>query len=85
MCKVFLRVPLGDDGHVEDGPIGKLDLEGFRRFLGVPQISRGDLRYGWPTAQLPFLALQILKSLGALEGGTHFWRAAREWYQAQVF
>jgi hypothetical protein len=25
--KVFLSVPSGEDGHVEDGPIGKLDPE----------------------------------------------------------
>jgi hypothetical protein len=26
---------------------------------------------GWPTTQLPFLALRILCSFGSLEGGTH--------------
>ncbi len=35
MHKVFLGVPSGEDGHVEDGPIEKLDLEGFQSFLGV--------------------------------------------------
>jgi hypothetical protein len=29
MCKVFLDIPLGEDGHVEDGSIRKLDLEAF--------------------------------------------------------
>jgi hypothetical protein len=70
MCKVFLGVPLEDYGHVEDRLIGKLDLEAFWRFLGGHQICLGDVRDGWPTAQLPSLALQILQSLGALEGGT---------------
>ncbi len=71
MHKLFHTVPSGEDGHVEDGPIGKLDLEGFRHFLGVNQIRQGGIRDGWLTAQLPFLALQILPSLGAFEGGTH--------------
>ncbi len=71
MCKVFLGVPLGEDGHVEDGPIRKLDLEAFRRFLGGHYIRRGDVRDGWPTAQLPFLVIGILQSLWDLEGGTH--------------
>ncbi len=30
MHKVFLVIPLGEDGHVEDGPIGKLDLDSFQ-------------------------------------------------------
>ncbi len=34
MGKVFLGIPSGEDGHVEDGPIGKLDLEAFCCFLG---------------------------------------------------
>ncbi len=71
MHKVFLGIPLGNDGHVEDGPIGKLDLEAFRRFLGGYQIHQGDVHNGWLTAQLPFLTLRILQSLGALKDGTH--------------
>ncbi len=71
MCKVFLGVPLGEDGHVEDGPIGKLDLEGLRRFLGVHHICQGDVRDRRQTNQLLFLSLQILQSLEALKGGTH--------------
>jgi hypothetical protein len=59
------------DGHVEVGPIQKLDLEAFGCFLGGYQIRQGDVRDGWLTAHLPFLALRILQSLGALEDGTH--------------
>jgi hypothetical protein len=29
VCKVFLSVPLGEDGHVEAGPIRMLDIEAF--------------------------------------------------------
>ncbi len=71
MHKVFLGIPSGEDGHVEGGPIGKLDLEAFWCFLDGYQIRRGDVWDGWPTAQLPFLPFQTLQSLGALEGGTH--------------
>ncbi len=71
MRKVFLGVPLGKDGHVEDGPIGKLDLQGFLHLLGGHEIHWGDVRDGWPTAQLSFFALRILQSFGSLEGGTH--------------
>ncbi len=60
MRKVFLSVPSGEYGHVEDEPIKKLDLLGFLHFLGGYQICWWDLRDGWPTAQLPFLALGIL-------------------------
>jgi hypothetical protein len=34
MRKVFLGVPSGEDGHFEDGPIGKLDLHIVQRLLG---------------------------------------------------
>ncbi len=71
MGKVFLGVPSGEDGHVEDGPMGKLDLEAFWQFLGGHYFLGGDAWDGWPIAQLPFLALWILQSLGAIEGGTH--------------
>jgi hypothetical protein len=27
MCKVFLGISLEEDGHVEDGHIGKLDID----------------------------------------------------------
>jgi hypothetical protein len=33
MGKVLLGVALGEDGHVEDGPIGKLDLQIVQRLL----------------------------------------------------
>ena len=71
MRKVFLGVPLGEDGHVEDSPIGKLDLQDFLHLLGAHKIRRWDIRDGWPTAQLPFLTLRILQSFGSLEGGVH--------------
>jgi hypothetical protein len=70
-AKMLLGVPSEEDGHVEDSPIEKLDLEAFQCFLGVYQICWGGERDGWLTAQLPFLALQIFQSLGALEDGTH--------------
>jgi hypothetical protein len=71
MCKVFLGIPSGKDGHVEDGPIGKLNLQGFLHFLGGHNIRQWDVRDGWPTAQLPSLALGILQSFGSLECGTN--------------
>ncbi len=71
MHKVFLSVSLGEDGHIEDSPIGKLDLQAFWHFHGGYQIRWWEVRDGWPTAQLPFLALRILRSFGSLEGGTH--------------
>jgi hypothetical protein len=71
MRKVFLGVPSGEDGHVEDSPIGKLDLQDFLHLLGAHKIRRWDIRDGWPTAQLPFLTLRILQSFGSLEGGVH--------------
>ncbi len=46
MGKVFLSVPLGEDGHVKDGPIKKLDLEAFWCFLGGHQICCGG-HMGW--------------------------------------
>ncbi len=69
MHKIFLVVPSGEDGHVEEVPIR---LEAFQHLLGGFYIRWGDMQDGWPTAQLPFLVLQILQSLGALEDGTHF-------------
>ncbi len=65
-----LRPNLGKS--VEEGPIRKLDLQAFWRFLGGYEICWWDVWDGWPTAQLPFLALGILQSFGrSLEGGTH--------------
>ena len=71
MRKVFIGVLLGENGHVENSPIGKLDLQGFLHFLGGHKIHHWDLRDGWPTAQLPFLALRILQFFGSFKGGTH--------------
>jgi hypothetical protein len=34
MRKVFLGIPSREDGHIEEGPIGKLDLEAFQQLLG---------------------------------------------------
>jgi hypothetical protein len=69
--KVLLVVPTGENGHVEDGPIGKFHLQSVQHFLGGYKICWWDVRDGWPTAQLPFLALKILQSFGSLEGDTH--------------
>jgi hypothetical protein len=71
MHKVFLGVLSGERRHVEDGPIRKLDPQGFLHFLGGHKICRWDIQVGWPTAQLPFLTLGTLQSFGSLEGGTH--------------
>ncbi len=60
MCKVFLGVSSGEDGHVEDGPIGMLHLQTIWHFLGGYEIHRWDVRDGWLATQLPFLALGVL-------------------------
>ncbi len=70
--KVFLSVPSGEDGHIKDGPIGKFHLQSIWRFLDSDKIRWWDVRDGWPTAQLPFLALGILQSFESLEGGAYF-------------
>ncbi len=72
MCKVFLGVLMGVDGHVEDGGVWKLDLQTLRLLHGGYEICWWDVRNGWPTAQLPFLAFGILQPAGSLEGSTHF-------------
>jgi hypothetical protein len=59
------------DGHVEDRPIWKLDLQTFQRFLGGYKIRCWDARDRWPTAQLPFLALRILLPARSFERSTH--------------
>jgi hypothetical protein len=69
MCKVFLIVPTGVDGHAEVGHIGKLDLEDLGFFLGHDDVNIWN---GWPIRQLPFLALSILQPIRRLERGTHF-------------
>ncbi len=58
--KVFLDVPTGEYGHVEVGLVGKLDLQGLGFFLGGDDVHLRYVQDGWPVAQLPFLALNIL-------------------------
>ena len=71
VCKAFLLVPLEKFGHVEVGPIRKFHLQSVQHFLGGYKIRQWDVRDGWPTAQLPFLALRIIQSFESYEGGTH--------------
>ena len=71
MCKVFLSVPTGVDGHVETGIIRKLDLQNLRLLLGSYEIHLRDIRNGCTIAQLPFLAFGILQPIRRLEGSTH--------------
>ncbi len=84
MSKVFLSVPMGVNRHVEVGLVRKLDIQGLKFFLGHDDVYLRHVRDGWLVAQLPFLALSIIQPLESLEGGTHFWRAARVRYQAGV-
>jgi hypothetical protein len=72
VCKVFLVVPMGVNGHTEVGLIQKLDLGKLRFFLGRDNVNLRYVQNGWPIAQLPFLALCILQPVRRLEGGTHF-------------
>ncbi len=72
MCKVFLSVPTGVDGHVEAGIIWKLDLQNLRFLFASYEIRLRDIQDGWPIAQLPFLAFRIFQLVGRLEGSTHF-------------
>jgi hypothetical protein len=72
VCKVFLSVPMGIDGHVETGIIWKLDLQNLRFLLGSYKIHLRDIQDGWPIAQLPFLAYGFLQPIGRLESSTHF-------------
>ncbi len=65
MCKVFLVVPTGENGHAEVGCIRKLDL------VGRDNVYHQDVRNGQPMRQLPLLALSILQPVWGLEGGTH--------------
>ncbi len=72
MCKVFLVVPTGVNGHTEVGLVQKLDLENLRFFLGCDNVHHRYVQNGRPVGQLPFLALGILQPIRRLEGGTHF-------------
>jgi hypothetical protein len=58
MCKLFVSVPMGEDGHVEVRIIQKPDLQDLRFLLGRHDIHLSELRDGRPVAQLPFLALR---------------------------
>ncbi len=55
MCKVFLVVPTGVNGHAEVGRVRKLDLEDPRLFLGCDDVDHRDVRNGRLMRQLPFL------------------------------
>jgi hypothetical protein len=72
VCKVFLVVSTGVNGHAAVGCDRKLDLENLRFLLGRDDVHLRYIRDGRPVAQLPFLALSILQPVGRLEGGTHF-------------
>ena len=72
MCKVFLVVPMGVDGHAEVGRVRKLDLEDLGFFLGHDDVNHRYVRNGRPVRQLPFFALSVLQPIRRLEGGTHF-------------
>ncbi len=72
VCKVFLIVPTGVNGHAEVGLVGKLDLEDLGFFLGRDDVYHRDVWNEWPMRQLPFLALSVLQPVWRLEGGAHF-------------
>ncbi len=72
LCKVFLSVPMGEDGHVDMGIIRKLDLQDLRFLLGRHNIHLSGIQDGQPVAQLPLLTLRILQPAGSLEDSTHF-------------
>ena len=72
MCKVFLVVPTGVNGHTEVRLVRELDLENLRFFLGRDDVYHGDIRNRRPMRQLPFFALSVLQPDWRLEGGTHF-------------
>ncbi len=72
VCKVFLVVPMGVNGHTEVGGVQKLDLENLRFFLGCDDVHHRYLRNGRPVGLLPFLALGILQPVRRIEGGTQF-------------
>jgi hypothetical protein len=72
VCKVFLVVPMGVDGHAEVGRVRKLDLEDLGFFLGRDNVNHRNVRNGRPMRQLPFIALSILQPIRRLKGGTHF-------------
>jgi hypothetical protein len=72
VCKVFLVVPTGVNGHAEVGRVRKLDLEDLGLFLGHDDVYHRDIRNGRLMRQLSLLALSILQPIRGLEGGTHF-------------
>jgi hypothetical protein len=58
VCKVFLVVPTGVDGHAEVGGVRKLDLEDLGFFFGRDDVYHGNVRNGRPMRQLPFFCTQ---------------------------
>jgi hypothetical protein len=73
MHKVFLVISSGEDGHVEDVLLGSLILRfSDDSLLVIRSVGGGHISDGWLTAQLSFLAFQVLLSFGALEDGSHF-------------
>ncbi len=72
VCKVFLVVPTGVDGHAEVGCIRKLDLEDLRFFLGRDDVYHRNLWNGRPMTQLPLHALSVLQPIQRLKTETHF-------------
>jgi hypothetical protein len=72
MCKVFLIVPTGVNGHAEVGCVRKLDLEDLRLFLERDDVYHQVVWKWWPMRQLSFVALSVLQPVWGLEGGTHF-------------
>ncbi len=61
VCKVFLIVPTGVNGHAEVGCVRKLDLEDLRLFFGHEDVYHWDVRNGRPMRQLSFFALSVLQ------------------------
>ncbi len=72
MCKVFLDVPTGVNGHTEVRLVQELDLVNLRFFLGCDGVNHRYVWNGRLVGQLPFLALIVLQPVWRLEQGTHF-------------
>jgi hypothetical protein len=58
VCKVFLLVPMGVNGHAEVGHLRKLDLEDLRLFLGRDNVYHRDVQNGQLMRQLSFFCTQ---------------------------
>jgi hypothetical protein len=70
--KVFLGVPMGVNGLIDVGIVGKLDLHHLRFFLRGDDVRLRYVQDGQPVAQLPFPAVRIFQHVGRLEGSTYF-------------